>query len=242
MPRLATHRTDETTDALRRDILGGRFRPGDSLPAERELALRLGVSRLTLRAALARLTAEGLVLPQQGAGNRVLDFRDSGRLELVAHLALLPGEDGAPLALPLFEELLELRCVVAAEVFAKLARSASEQTLDELLAHVEAQATLIDDPKAYVRSDIELARRLVRATGSLALELVTASLGRIVERSGALEAAFLANPRGSLAVYRRLLEQARSRRPAQSRTSARRLMTRLDRVLLARLRALTEGT
>lgn len=241
MARPTSHLTDETTDALRRDILVGRFRPGDSLPAERELAARLGVSRLTLRAALARLTAEGLVQPQQGAGNRVLDFRDSGRLELVAHLALLPGEDGTPLALGLFEELLELRCVVAAEVFAKLARSAPDETLDALAAHVEAQATLVEDPKAYVRSDIELARKLVRATGSLALELVTASLARIVEQSGALEAAFLANPEGALAVYRRLLVQARRRSPARSRTSARRLMGRLDRILIARLRALTEG-
>ncbi|MCC6007465.1 MAG: FCD domain-containing protein [Rhodobacteraceae bacterium] len=49
-------------------ILRGVLRPGERLPAERELADRLGVSRPSLREALAELQQAGLVSTRPGAG------------------------------------------------------------------------------------------------------------------------------------------------------------------------------
>lgn len=49
-------------------ILRGILRPGERLPAERELAERLGVSRPSLREALEMLEAKGLVVTRPGAG------------------------------------------------------------------------------------------------------------------------------------------------------------------------------
>lgn len=49
-------------------ILRGVLRPGERLPAERDLAARLDVSRPTLREALAELEAQGLVETRPGAG------------------------------------------------------------------------------------------------------------------------------------------------------------------------------
>lgn len=46
-------------DRLADDLMVGRFPPGARLPGERELAVRLGISRATLRLALGRLEAEG---------------------------------------------------------------------------------------------------------------------------------------------------------------------------------------
>lgn len=61
-------------DALRRRIALGGYEPGESLPTERELAAALGIGRATLRTALRRLAAEGLVstAPGRGGGTRVL--------------------------------------------------------------------------------------------------------------------------------------------------------------------------
>jgi GntR family transcriptional regulator/MocR family aminotransferase len=52
-------------------IVDGRLRPGERLPATRELAQRLAVSRNTVAAAYDRLTAEGFLVGHVGAGTFV---------------------------------------------------------------------------------------------------------------------------------------------------------------------------
>jgi GntR family transcriptional regulator/MocR family aminotransferase len=58
---------------LRRAIVEGQLRPGDRLPASRELARHLGVSRTTATGAYDRLTGEGFVTSKVGAGTFVSD-------------------------------------------------------------------------------------------------------------------------------------------------------------------------
>ena len=59
----------------RRAIVGNVLRPGDSLPASRELARTLNVARATVVIAYERLEAEGLVQARQGAGTFVSTWR-----------------------------------------------------------------------------------------------------------------------------------------------------------------------
>lgn len=54
-------------------ILRGILRPGERLPSERDLALRLGVSRPSLREAVMRLQDIGLLTTRPGAGVYVAD-------------------------------------------------------------------------------------------------------------------------------------------------------------------------
>ena len=58
-------------------ILRGILRPGERLPAERELAERLGVSRPSLRDALSELQGSGLLATRPGAGVYVADVLGS---------------------------------------------------------------------------------------------------------------------------------------------------------------------
>lgn len=53
---------------LRAEIGAGLYLPGERLPSEAQLATRFGVNRHTLRAAVARLAADGLVHARRGAG------------------------------------------------------------------------------------------------------------------------------------------------------------------------------
>lgn len=53
-------------DAIRRQIESGDLKRGDAIPSEREYAEELGVSRMTVRAALDALVREGLLLRQRG--------------------------------------------------------------------------------------------------------------------------------------------------------------------------------
>ena len=57
--------------ALRNWLTPGRYRPGDRLPPEHEVAVMLGVSRGTLRSALQRLEESGEIVRRQGSGTFV---------------------------------------------------------------------------------------------------------------------------------------------------------------------------
>lgn len=61
-------RVDEITDRLVTAIALGEYLPGTRLPVERELAASLGVGRMTVRAALARLVERGLLETRRGRG------------------------------------------------------------------------------------------------------------------------------------------------------------------------------
>src|ERR1700712_5508108 len=54
--------------AIRKLIAEQGYGPGDSLPSQRDLAVRLGVSRASLREALSSLSALGVVSIQPGKG------------------------------------------------------------------------------------------------------------------------------------------------------------------------------
>lgn len=59
-------------------ILEGTFNPGQRLPPERELAARFEVSRPSLREALQKLIARGLLTSRQGGGTYVAENLGSG--------------------------------------------------------------------------------------------------------------------------------------------------------------------
>jgi GntR family transcriptional regulator len=77
----------QVRDALRGEILEGTLRAGQRLPSESELIARFGVSRITVRQALADLQATGLVKTVNGKGSYVtLPGRGQGDGPLVGIL------------------------------------------------------------------------------------------------------------------------------------------------------------
>ncbi|MFF9626616.1 PLP-dependent aminotransferase family protein [Streptomyces griseosporeus] len=73
--------------ALREAVRDGRLAPGERLPATRALAVELGLSRNTVKAAYDQLVAEGYLTARQGSGTRVasLPAGDAAAPEAAAH-------------------------------------------------------------------------------------------------------------------------------------------------------------
>src|SRR5579859_3291493 len=99
---------DAVADRLRKEILAGRIAAGSKLPSERELSLALGVNRLTLRAALGRLEAMGLVSTRHGSGTEVVSWRERAGLEALS-MVMSSLQQGEPAWIELLTSLLEVR-------------------------------------------------------------------------------------------------------------------------------------
>src|SRR3954453_20538738 len=74
---------------LRAAVAAGRLRPGDRLPAVRELAAAAGVNVNTARAVYARLAQQGVLVSEQGRGTFVASGpgRGAGLADLVERVA-----------------------------------------------------------------------------------------------------------------------------------------------------------
>ena len=65
--------SDQIAEQLEGMIADGTLKPGERLPAERQLAERLGISRPSLREAIQKLSSKGLLYTHQGGGNYVTE-------------------------------------------------------------------------------------------------------------------------------------------------------------------------
>lgn len=115
---------------LRRQILSGELTRGERLPGERELAIRYGTNRNTLREAVRKLEQSHLVTVRHGQGVTVADFRQTGTMELLPPF-LESTSDMAEVA-HLVEDLLPARLMVI-EFAARLAvRRADKADIERL--------------------------------------------------------------------------------------------------------------
>jgi DNA-binding FadR family transcriptional regulator len=143
---------------VRAAIMSGRFRTGDRLPTEREMARQFGVSRVTVRDALRALEAAGLLeIRVGGQGGPYVREPDPALLaeNLRTHFHL----QGTT-----FAELAEAR--LALETTA--ARLAAERATDENLAEMRAA---IEEPRpdGTATQSVDFHKALVRAAHNSAL-------------------------------------------------------------------------
>ncbi|HEX6363602.1 MAG TPA: GntR family transcriptional regulator, partial [Albitalea sp.] len=82
---IQTRRTfEEICERIRERVAAGDLKPGDKLPAERELAQQLGVGRNALREALRSLEIAGIVELRKGVkGGAFIRAGDPGRMDAV---------------------------------------------------------------------------------------------------------------------------------------------------------------
>lgn len=223
-----TRPVDQVTATLRAELLARRWPPGSALPPERELASTLGVSRLTLRAGLARLETEGLVRARQGDGVRVLDPARHGTLDLLAHLELREHPE-------LVRSFLELRRLVAVEAVALAAERRTGEQLAELAAMAAAQRAERDD-EVYGERDLAFSRAVLEASGSFAMVLLLNSLEGVWRAHPELSSALRADRAASLAGYEAVIALLSARDAEGARTLIRPVLEAVDAAALERLR------
>ena len=184
---------------LRQAIVSGHYQVGARLPPERELAAAFGISRLTLRAALATLAAAGLISVRHGSGYRVRDARQHGGLDLLpafVELATSPRQLAAVAA-----DLLAVRRGLARTVLERLCeRPIGESTAHDLERGIDALAATTGNPAAAAHADRAIFATLLAATGSAVLPLcLNPFIALVVEHEGLRAAIYRDVPQNALA-------------------------------------------
>jgi len=152
----------QIADQIARLIASGEFPPGARLPAERELASSLGVSRASVREAIISLEISGLVEVRVGTGIFVTASAASGAAE----------SDAGPGPF----ELLHARKMIEGEIAALAASKASAQDLEMLRQSLARMEAHVDDFAIREASDREFHLAIAKATGNGSLELVVEGL------------------------------------------------------------------
>ena len=109
-------------------IWNGKFAAGTILPAERELAEIIGVTRTTLREVLQRLTRDGWLTIQHGKPTKVNDIWQSATLNVLDTLITLDDEGSLELA----DNLLSARTSIASIFLRQAVKHNPQQLLDIL--------------------------------------------------------------------------------------------------------------
>lgn len=126
--------SDAVFEQLRDRIISGDIAPGSQLPGERALSVTLGVNRGAIREALKRLAQVGLVSIHHGGGTRVLNFRASATLDLLAQIVTTP--EGF-LDLKVARSIVELRYSIVPHVTRLAARRATPERVREIGVKLE---------------------------------------------------------------------------------------------------------
>ncbi|HVU02903.1 MAG TPA: GntR family transcriptional regulator [Polyangiaceae bacterium] len=227
-------RAEAIAEALRAQILGGKYGPGEKLPSERELAVRLGANRSSVREALKKLEQLGMIAIRPGGGARVVPMAEAG-LGVLRHALGAEAPD---------RELVAQWLDVHELVIAGAARFAVERGTEEEFAEAKrllrklVQPTTTDDE--FIQTGDALTELIAVASRNVVLRMVRNGLTAAAQKRPETRRQVRA-PRKELLPIIRDIEQAMDDRdPARAEEGVRKLL-RTNRSLVIDLLAGPSG-
>jgi len=168
---------EQIVEQIEESILKGALKPGDQLPAERELAQQFAVSRTAVREAVKTLREKGLLEAHPGRGTFITDGTSQAirqSLDLMARIG--PSEGSAQLA--------EVREILEPEIAALAANRIEEQHLTMMREAIAIMdRTRRDDCDAFIEADLDFHLALAEAAANpLILSLIDSIVGLLREQ------------------------------------------------------------
>ncbi|MEW6663867.1 MAG: FadR/GntR family transcriptional regulator [Thermodesulfobacteriota bacterium] len=137
-------------------ITKGHIKPGERLPSERDLALELGVSRQSIREAVYRAKAAGLIEVRQGGGSFVIS---SLRGNMKPPLSILLEEQAEKVF-----EFLEIRKLIEAWCAEKAAVAAKSLDLKRMQGILKRMERGMPTTAPWEKADLDFHSSLAGAT------------------------------------------------------------------------------
>ena len=126
---IATSLVENITELLRGKILSGELQPGDRLPAERDIAEQMGVSRSSLHQAILQLESEGFLKIEPRRGTVVADYR---KYPTPQSLSALFNYGSVELDEPIFKDMMDFRLWVETECARRACTNIYASTMREM--------------------------------------------------------------------------------------------------------------
>ncbi len=203
--RPPTGGTEHVVSHVRALIEGGTLRPGDKLPAERNLAVHIGVSRPTLRAGLRALAAIGVVQARHGSGTFIPSGPPTLASEPLSFLAALHGITHG--------EMYEARRILEVEAAGLAAERATADQMTALQQEVDDLLTALHEPQRFLVHDINFHRVVALASGNPIVASLVDMVSRLFyeKRRETAERATDRNLRDAVDMHRRIALAIRAR-------------------------------
>ena len=181
---------EQVARRILRMVTSGTLKPGEQLPAERDLAQSLGVSRPSVREAIRGLSILGVVRTRQGGGAFISALNAEALLGPIQFYLALEEMN--------VRELYEARTLIEGDVARRAADEMSDDLIDEAEAILHDQRHLLDDPTAFRGSDYAFHERIWIGSNNAFLKRVGESLNviglefrkRASETKGVLEQSY----------------------------------------------------
>jgi GntR family transcriptional regulator, transcriptional repressor for pyruvate dehydrogenase complex len=168
--------SEEVTDQLKRAILQGQFRPGQRLPAERDLAAEFQVSRLSIREALRKLETSGFTETRQGAAGGAYVTELTFQYLSDAFLDLfLAGKISIP-------ELHRVRQLIDPEIARLAALRVTPESAQALEQAYQAEKGPARSPAERIQRGTAVHRLLAEMSGNRFLEAIARSVMDMTQR------------------------------------------------------------
>jgi len=203
------------------------LKPGNKLPAERQLAKMLGVSRCSLRDALLRLEVMGLVESRQGAGTVVR--------EVSADALVTPLVNVIAQRRQWVRELLDFRKMLEPPLAARAARYASAAQMEQMAQILGRQERRLRAGDVAIEEDSEFHNTIAEASGNgVVLKVLDVVMDLLREtRARSLQAK--GRPQKSAAGHRRILAAIKRRDALAAEAGMRHPISLIEKLLLNEL-------
>jgi GntR family transcriptional repressor for pyruvate dehydrogenase complex len=205
---------EQIVQQIEESILKGTLKPGNQLPAERELAQQFGVSRTAVREAVKALREKGLVEAYSGRGTFVTDGTSQAIRQSLDLMVKIGQPDGST-------SLAELRAILEPEIAALAATRVEEQYLDTMREAVAVMDRSRQDPDAFIEADLDFHLALAEAAANpLILSLIDSIVGLLREQRMRIFKVDGGPERGQFH-HKRILQAIEQRDPEKARATMR---------------------
>ena len=156
--------SQQVFDQLRQQILSGSWKPGDKLPSENELAAQFGVSRVTVRNALQKLSGLGLLETRFGEGSFIRGPEAGAALNQLVPMLYLGRET--------LRDILTFRRMVEGPICEIACRRATDGEIEQLRQLLGRMERAEADLAAFARLDSQFHELLARLTRSRMMQQI----------------------------------------------------------------------